>query len=65
MDGLVPGSIGYRSLTALLAEEVVPGIQTAFRMLLVAASLVAGILLAAALTVEPRDRRRSPPASAA
>ncbi len=53
---LVPGSIGYRSLTALLAEEVVPGIQTAFRMLLVAASLVAGLLLAAALTVERRDR---------
>ena len=53
---LVPGSIGYRSLTALLAEEVVPGIQTAFRMLLVAASLVAGLLIAAALTVERRDR---------
>ena len=60
---LVPGSIGYRSLTALLAEEVVPGIQTAFRMLLVAASLVAGLLIAAALTVERRDRsagRRQP-----
>ena len=53
---LVPGSIGYRSLTALLAAEVVPGIQTAFRMLLVAASLVAGLLIAAALTVERRDR---------
>lgn len=57
---LVPGSIGYRSLTALLAEEVVPGIQTAFRMLLVAASLVAGLLIAAALTVERRDRRPRP-----
>jgi uncharacterized membrane protein YjjP (DUF1212 family) len=53
---LVPGSIGYRSLTALLAQEVVPGIQTAFRMLLVAASLVAGLLLAAGLTVQRRDR---------
>ena len=53
---LVPGSIGYRSLTALLAEEVVPGIQTAFRMLLVAASLVAGLLISSALTVERRDR---------
>ncbi len=53
---LVPGSIGYRSLTALLAQEVVPGIQTAFRMLLVAASLVAGILLSAALSFERRDR---------
>lgn len=53
---LVPGSLGYRSLTALLAEEVVPGIQTAFRMLLVAASLVAGLLISSALTVERRDR---------
>ncbi len=53
---LVPGSIGYRSLTALLAEDVVPGIQTAFRMLLVAASLVAGLLISSALTVERRDR---------
>ena len=62
---LVPGSIGYRSLTALLGEEVVPGIQTAFRMLLVAASLVAGLLIAAALTVERRDRsERAPQAGA-
>jgi uncharacterized membrane protein YjjB (DUF3815 family) len=53
---LVPGSIGYRSLTALLAEEVVPGIETAFRMLLVAVSLVAGLLVASALTARPRAR---------
>ena len=53
---LVPGSIGYRSLTALLAAEVVPGIETAFRMLLVAASLVAGLLLASAITVRGRAR---------
>lgn len=59
---LVPGSIGYRSLTALLAEEVVPGIQTAFRMLLVAASLVAGLLISSALTVERRDRSGRRPA---
>ena len=53
---LVPGSIGYKSLTALLAAEVVPGIETAFRMLLVAASLVAGLLLASALTVRRPER---------
>ena len=62
---LVPGSIGYRSLTALLAEEVVPGIQTAFRMLLVAASLVAGLLISSALTVERRDRSGRGPAAGA
>lgn len=53
---LVPGSIGYKSLTALLAAEVVPGIETAFRMLLVAASLVAGLLLASALTIKGHER---------
>ena len=53
---LVPGSIGYKSLTALLAAEVVPGIETAFRMLLVASSLVAGLLVASALTVASRER---------
>jgi uncharacterized membrane protein YjjP (DUF1212 family) len=53
---LVPGSIGYKSLTSLLAAEVVPGIETAFRMLLVAASLVAGLLLASALTIRARER---------
>ena len=62
---LVPGSIGYRSLTALLAEEVVPGIQTAFRMLLVAASLVAGLLISSALTVERRDRSGRGPVAGA
>lgn len=53
---LVPGSIGYKSLTALLAAEVVPGIETAFRMLLVASSLVAGLLVASVLTVKGRER---------
>jgi uncharacterized membrane protein YjjP (DUF1212 family) len=56
---LVPGSIGYKSLTALLAAEVVPGIETAFRMLLVAASLVAGLLFASALTLPLRPGPRA------
>ena len=52
---LVPGSIGYRSLASLLERDVVPGIETAFRMLLVAVSLVAGLLLANAIV--PGRRR--------
>lgn len=59
---LVPGSIGYRSLTELLSREVVPGIETAVDMLLVAVSLVAGLLAANVLTpprgaVRPGRRR--------
>ncbi len=50
---LVPGSLGFRSLSALLAKDVVSGVETAFTMLLIALSLVTGLLLAN-LTVKPR-----------
>ncbi len=43
---LVPGALGFRSLSALMANDVVSGIQAGFTMLLVAASLVTGLLLA-------------------
>jgi uncharacterized membrane protein YjjP (DUF1212 family) len=43
---LVPGSIGYRSLAALLDREVVSGVETAFQMVMTAVSLVAGLLIA-------------------
>ncbi|MEI2720362.1 MAG: threonine/serine exporter family protein [Gemmatimonadales bacterium] len=43
---LVPGSIGLRSLTSLLDKDVIVGVEGAFRMVLVAVSLVAGILIA-------------------
>jgi uncharacterized membrane protein YjjB (DUF3815 family) len=51
---LVPGSIGFESVTALIERDVVSGVETVFRMALVAVSLVAGLLLADAL-VPPRD----------
>jgi uncharacterized membrane protein YjjP (DUF1212 family) len=50
---LVPGSIGYRSLSSLLDREVVLGIETAFRMILIAMALVAG-LLASNVVTPPR-----------
>lgn len=56
---LVPGSIGFRSLTALLDENVVAGVDAAFAMLLTAASLAAGILVAN-LVLPPRRVRRAP-----
>lgn len=49
---LVPGSIGFRSIAALLENQVVAGIDTAFTMMLTAVSLVAGLLTAAAVYPE-------------
>lgn len=43
---LVPGSIGYRSLTYAMDRDLVTGLDTAFLALLVGVSLVAGLLLA-------------------
>ena len=42
---LVPGSFGFRSLASLLDREVVLGVETAFKMILMAVALVAGILV--------------------
>lgn len=43
---LVPGSLGYRSLTAFLDHDTMIGVDFAFNMLMVAAALVGGILTA-------------------
>lgn len=43
---LVPGSVGYRSLTAFLENQAVQGLELAFTTTLVAASLVGGLLVA-------------------
>ncbi len=50
---LVPGSIGFRSLASFLDKNVLFGIDSAFRMVLVAVALVAGLLFAN-LLVSPR-----------
>jgi len=50
---LVPGSVGFRSLEALLRDDVVAGIATGFDMVLIAGSIVTGLFLAN-LTVRPR-----------
>lgn len=51
---LVPGSVGLQSLASLLDRDVQVGVETAFRMVLIAVSLVAGILIAN--VVSPRRR---------
>ena len=43
---LVPGSLGYRSLTSFLAQDAVLGMEWGFNMALVGASLVGGLLAA-------------------
>lgn len=51
---LVPGSVGLQSLASLLDRDVTVGVDTAFRTVLIAVSLVAGILIAN--IVSPRRR---------
>lgn len=50
---LVPGSVGFQSLSSLIARDVVSGLQTAFTMTLVGVAIVTGLLLATSL-VAPR-----------
>jgi uncharacterized membrane protein YjjB (DUF3815 family) len=50
---LVPGSVGFRSISALMHNDVVGGVDTLITMLVVAASLVAGLLTANVLVRPP------------
>jgi uncharacterized membrane protein YjjP (DUF1212 family) len=52
---LVPGSLGFRSLSALWEQDVVGGIDTAFKMIIIVISLVVGILLANAVVLPRRS----------
>ncbi len=51
---LVPGSIGFRSLTSLMERQVVAGVETAFTMVITAVALVAGLLIANVVAPERR-----------
>lgn len=55
---LVPGSIGFRSVTSLLGQQVEAGIATAFQLLLVGISLAAGVVAGNAITSVGARRRR-------
>jgi len=52
---LVPGSLGYRSLTFLIDRETTAGIDFAFNMLIVAMSVVGGLLAANAALPPKRN----------
>ncbi|KIG18211.1 hypothetical protein DB30_01715 [Enhygromyxa salina] len=53
---LVPGALGFQSVTSFMADDALAGIEAAFRMILVAASLVAGVLVANTVVL-PHVRR--------
>lgn len=52
---LVPGSVGFRSITALLDDRIVAGIDTAFSALFTAVALVVGLLIANVVLPTRRD----------
>jgi len=54
---LVPGSIGFRSVTSMLGQDVELGVATAFRVALIGISLAAGVLAGNVVT-ESYERRR-------
>lgn len=55
---LVPGSIGFRSVTSLVGDQYEIGIATAFRVGLIGISLAAGILAGNVATSAMRQRSR-------
>ena len=51
---LVPGVVGYRSILALVENDLVTGLSTAFDVVVIAISLVAGFLLSSLVHL-PKD----------
>lgn len=51
---LVPGSLGFKSVTSLLENDTLSGVQTAFTVAMVAISLATGLLIANALLAPKR-----------
>ncbi|HEX4910092.1 MAG TPA: threonine/serine exporter family protein [Permianibacter sp.] len=54
---LVPGSMGFRSLHALLEQNVVAGLDILFQMILAGISLVIGLLLSSVFALPTRRER--------
>lgn len=58
---LVPGSVGFRSVVSLLERDAVAGVQIGFSMMMLATSLVFGLLVADALDAHWVRRRTGEP----
>ena len=54
---LVPGSIGFQSINALLGQNAQAGVEAAFKVVLVGISLAAGVLLGTAAVPLPKAGR--------
>lgn len=52
---LVPGSIGFRSMSSLLAQDTLAGVESAFKMAIIAVALVSGLIVANAILPSRRD----------
>jgi len=52
---LVPGSVGYKSILALIHNDILTGLQTAFDVALIAISLVSGLLISSLLPLPKKD----------
>jgi uncharacterized membrane protein YjjP (DUF1212 family) len=50
---LVPGSVGFRSVFALLDNDVLSGVNAAFKMMMISVALVSGVLFAS-VAIPPR-----------
>lgn len=50
---LVPGSVGFKSLTLMMNRDVLSGVEAAFRMISMVGALVAGLLTAGVLVPPP------------
>ena len=51
---LVPGAVGYRSILALVEKDIIAGLATAFDVVVIGISLVAGFLLSSLVHL-PKD----------
>ncbi len=56
---LVPGSMGFRGLHALLEQDTLSGLDTIFRMVLAAIALVVGLLMSSVFALPTRRERRA------
>lgn len=54
---LVPGSVGYRSILALVEKDIVGGLQTAFDVAVIGIALVAGFLISSMVPL-PQDKAK-------
>ncbi len=56
---LVPGSVGFKSLTAILERDIIGGIEIAFSMVITGIALVTGLLISS-IAILPKPKAKKP-----